>query len=157
MNRQYRLRLAQIHQIIPTFHPENDAVDQISLSRGIFLLNRLPFSLPDLLKYYLLGGLRGNPSQIAHLDDRPNLVADLCLAVELASFLKRDFGFWIGDRINDGLLRHDGDLTGLGVDLDLNILSLPETLLGSHLKGRLNRSNHSALLDALLPAKFIND
>ena len=77
--------------------------------------------------------------------------------LELASFLKRDFGFWIGDRVDDGLLRHDGNLTGLGVDLDLNIFSLPETFLGSHLKGCFDRPDHSALLDALLPTKFIDD
>ena len=77
-----------------------------------------------------------------HLDERPDLVSDLCLAVELAGFLKRDFGFGIGDGIDDGLLRHDGDLTGLGVDLDLDIFGLPETLLGGHLKGGFDRPDH---------------
>ena len=120
-------------------------------------MNRLPFGLTDLLEDDLLGGLRGNPTQIAHFDNRPDFVADLCLAVELAGFLKGDFGFGIGDRIDDGLLRHDGDLTGLGVDLNLNIFSLPETFLGSHLKSRFDRPYHPALVDALLPTKFIDD
>ena len=71
------LGLAEIDQIIPAFHPENDPVDQVALPRRIFLLHGFPFGFSHLLKNDLLRRLRGDASQFVHLDEGADLIADL--------------------------------------------------------------------------------
>ena len=106
-NGQNGLGLSEIDQVIATFHPENDPVDQVTLSRRILLLDRFPFRLSDLLKNDLLRGLCGNSTQFVHLDERADLIADLRPVVEFTSFLQRDLGLRICDRIDDDLFRDD--------------------------------------------------
>ena len=111
--RQDSFGLAQIDEIIPSFLPHDDPVDEIALPRGIFLQDGFPFGFSDLLANHLLRRLGRNPSQFIHLDEGSDLIADLRPGIDTAGFGKRDLGFRINDRFDDGAERDDGDLSGL--------------------------------------------
>src|SRR6478735_1861664 len=152
-----RFRLAQIDEVITAFHSENDTVHEIALPRRIFLLDRFPFRFTDLLKDDLLGGLRSDAAQFIHFNQRTNLVSNFSLAVVRAGFFQRNFCFGVAHGFDDDLFRDDGNFPGFRVDLDLDILGLSKPLFGGSLQGGFYGADDFGLVDAFLPADFVDD
>ena len=68
MRGQDRFGPSQINDIIAPLLSENNAVDEIALSRRVFPLHSLPLCFAHLLEDYLLGSLRGNAPKLFDLD-----------------------------------------------------------------------------------------
>ncbi len=154
--RENRLRLPKIHQVIAALHAQNDAGDQITLPRGVFLLNRLPFRFTNLLKNDLLGGLGRDSPQFVHFDQGPDLVSHLGFTVILTGFAQRNFGLGITDRLNDRLLGDDGNFPGLRINLNLYVFSLAKPFFCGGLQSGFDGSDHARLVDSLLAPDFVN-
>jgi hypothetical protein len=55
--------LASVQNVVRPLHALDDAVHQFARAPGVFLVDGFALGFPDLLEYYLLGGLRRNAAQ----------------------------------------------------------------------------------------------
>jgi hypothetical protein len=74
----------------------------------------------------------------------------------LAGLLQRDLCLRIADLVDDDLLGDDGNFACFWIDLDLNILSLAETLLGGCLQGGFDGPDNPCLVNSLLASDFVD-
>ena len=76
----YRLNVAQVNVNKPVILPFNLPRYDFMLVLDVFVVNLLPFSFPHALEDHLLGGLCGNPAEVAWGDLKLNRVAQfVCL------------------------------------------------------------------------------
>jgi hypothetical protein len=100
----------------------------LALTHRVFLVDRLQLGFAHPLEDNLLRGLRRDPPEILHRHEVADLVPQLRTGINPQRILQRNFGLWVGDRLHDLLERDDFDLSGLRVEVDLDVVPAPYSL-----------------------------
>ena len=126
--RQQRLDLAEVEQRVAGVGLLDDAGDDVALAAGVLLVLHLALRLADALEDHLLGGLRGDATEV--VGRVVPLARDVAVLVEL--------------------LRDHLDLAGLHVDLDERLLGRVGHALVRGEERVRERLEHDLDRDALL-------
>src|ERR1022692_673592 len=154
--RQARLRLAQIQNVIGTFHPLHGAVHQFAGAAGILVKDGFALGLAHLLENHLLGGLRRDTAEQVGLFRNADLGADLGFRIDAARLGQRHFlgrVFHHLDRLLDGE-KLEGP--GLLVQLGDIVLRVAEVLARGDQHGVLDGVQYDLRINALFLAQYLD-
>src|ERR1035438_101806 len=154
--RQARLRLAQIQNVIGTFHPLHGAVHQFAGAAGVLVKDRFALGLAHLLENHLLGGLRRDTAEQVGLFRNADLGADLGFRIDAARLGQRHFlgrVFHHLDRLLDGE-KLEGP--GLLVQLGDIVFRVAEVLARGDQHGVLDGVQYDLRINALFLAQYLD-
>ena len=172
--RQQRLdALAQLHERVARVRLLHDAGDQLADAVAVLLVHHVALGLADPLQDHLLGGLRGDPPEVAGRDVA--LVDLVAVLLELRRVDLRILGLAhlarlgvdrraLVDRLDDQVrLQALGDdqldhaeVGGLAVDLDARVLRRAGLLLVGRQQRVLERDHQLLGFDALLARERVH-
>jgi len=66
---------------------------------------------------------RNSPKTI-HINEGTNFITHFRFIINLPSFFQGNFGLRIDDNLSNSFLAHDGNVTGIRINVDLNIIPL---------------------------------
>ena len=150
-------RFAEVHDQVRPLQALDDAVHHLADPAAVFVVNGLPFRLPDLLEDHLLGGLSGDAAEhLGRLGDA-DLGIQCGLRVDLEGPVQADLSQGVDNRVHHFFQRVDLDLSGFPIERGPQLLTRLVILAGSHQHGIFDRADNDLRLDALFPAQLVDD
>lgn len=150
--RQDRLGAVEVHDDVALLEAPDDARDELALAVLELVERELALGVADLLDDDLLGRLRRDAAERVgrHVEAEAERVADEHLGVDVDGFLERDLLLRVLDRLDDGLVLVDVDLSGVVVVLRLDVAVHAEHPTRRGLDGRLHDLDDRVARDVLL-------
>ena len=142
--------LAQVNAHIPAEIALHHACHHIPFFSVILVVEDFALFFPDLLKNHVLCVLGGNAPKLLGLNRHIYNVSQLILGIHHLSARQADFHNIILHLLHHSLLRIDGKLTGLRIDVYLYIICLSKMVLARRKQGILNRLQQSFFADVFL-------
>ena len=123
--------LADVEDDRARLDPVDGAGDELALAARELVEDLVALDLADALEDDLLGGLGADPAEdvaieLLGLDH----VADLGVGLVLAGVVDGDLGQLVLDLVDDAAGAEDADATGLGVDLNVDVLVSGDAPIG---------------------------
>src|SRR5262245_65462875 len=108
----------------------DDAPQDLSFFADELGVNAFALGVANLLEDHLLGGLRGDASEILQrlVLEQLELDAEFGLGIERLRLSKRDLGLRVGDVLDNLLALVDPEISGLAIDVDPHVVARSQAL-----------------------------
>ena len=152
---EHGICFAQIDADVSAVIPLHDTGHHVALFSIVLIEQCFSLFLADLLQDHVLGILSGDPAKLLGLDLHVHNVAHLIAGIHHLCLLQRDLLCRILYLFYNGLLRIYCKITGLAVDVHMDVVSLAEMVLTGCQQGILNGLQKGVLADIFFFFQYI--
>ena len=142
--------LAQIDAVVSAQASLYDTCHNIFFLSVILVEDHFSLFFTDFLQNYVLGILGGDPSELLGLDLHIHHISQLILGIHHLGICQADLHDRVHHFLHHSLLRVHAEITGLGVDIYVHIVSLAEMVLARLDQGLLNGFQKRIFADGFL-------
>ena len=153
--RHHRFKFSKVENYIGAIEPAHRAADNLARTILEFLVDHFLLDLTNALHHRLLGGLRGDASEILWCDFNFDRVADFHPRFESLRAGERDFILRITDVLDDHETCERADVPGLRVDVDPHIARGADAFLRRREQRSGHRLEQDFAFDPALPLQVI--